>query len=76
LKANYIWIGLCILEVLLSISSPQEKDCSSHLRKQEHALEVTKEIIIKFIEAGQVTPSSFQETFRNIYSEIKKALSL
>jgi len=44
-------------------------------KKQELALKVTKEIVIKFIEIGRVTPTSFSETFRLVYSEVSQAIS-
>jgi len=37
-------------------------------------IKVTKEIVIKFIEMGKVTPSSFGETFESVYHHVKKCL--
>ncbi len=45
-------------------------------KRQELALKVTKEIMVKFIEIGRVTPSSFQETFRSVHFEVKRGLHL
>jgi len=60
----------------LSRFTSPEDDRLFQLKKQAIALKTAKEIVIKFVEAGQVTPSSFQETFRSVYSEIKRALDL
>ncbi len=37
----------------------------------ETLLKITKEIVVKFIEMGKVTPASFDETFRTVYSAIE-----
>jgi len=54
----------------------KEKQSNLHysFKKQELALKVTKEIIIKFIEIGRVTPASFSETFKLVYSEVSQAI--
>ena len=36
----------------------------------ETLLKITKEITVKFIEVGRITPASFETTFQNIYSTI------
>ncbi len=36
----------------------------------EHILRTTKEIIVKFIEMGRLSPSNVNETFQDIYSGI------
>ena len=57
--------------------APSQKDTKLlEFKKEELALKVTKEIMVKFIEIGRVTPSSFQETFRAVHSEVKKGLSI
>lgn len=37
---------------------------------QEQILRASKEIAVKFIEVGRLSPSSFPETFRTIYETI------
>ena len=37
----------------------------------EKILKVTKEVLIKFIEMGTVSPTNFDEKFRSIYWTIK-----
>lgn len=41
-------------------------------RKQ--ALQVTKEIVVKFIEVGRISPSNCHEFFSQIYSEVLKTI--
>ncbi|MCS7279690.1 MAG: hypothetical protein NZ530_06520 [Thermodesulfobacteriaceae bacterium] len=41
----------------------------------ELALKTTKEIVIKFIEMGRCSPSTFEEVFTQIFSVIKKTLN-
>jgi len=42
--------------------------------KKELALKVTKEIIVKFIEVGRVSVSSFEETWNTVYKTILSSL--
>ncbi len=37
-------------------------------------LKVAKEIAIKFIEVGRLTPASFETTFAKIYDSVKKSV--
>jgi hypothetical protein len=41
---------------------------------EEQILKVSKEIIIKFIEVGRVSPTTFSEQFDIIYKTIKKTV--
>jgi hypothetical protein len=43
--------------------------------EDELALKVAKEIIIKFIEVGKVSVSSFDEVFRQVYASVRDALA-
>ncbi len=36
----------------------------------ENILKTTKEIVVKFIEMGRLSPSSIHESFRDIYATI------
>ena len=38
----------------------------------EQILRATKEIVVKFIEAGRVSPAGFKETFNSVYRTIEK----
>jgi len=43
-------------------------------KEDELALKVTKEIVIKFIEVGRLTVSSFDEAWENIYRSVTRTL--
>jgi hypothetical protein len=36
----------------------------------ETVLKIAKEITIKFIEVGRITPATFEQSFKNIFSAI------
>ncbi|MGD2187941.1 MAG: conjugal transfer protein TraB [Desulfobacterales bacterium] len=36
----------------------------------EQILRTTKEIVVKFIESGRISPAGFPETFKNIYHTV------
>ncbi|MFO8084440.1 MAG: conjugal transfer protein TraB [Desulfobacterales bacterium] len=38
----------------------------------EQILRAAKEIVVKFIETGRVSPTTFSESFKNIYTTIKE----
>jgi len=48
-------------------NSPVHKPVSD-----EQILKVTKEIVVKFIEVGRVTPASFDETFSQVFHTVKQ----
>ena len=40
----------------------------------EQILRATKEIIVKFIEGGRLSPSGFHDTFKNIYRTVEETV--
>lgn len=40
----------------------------------EAIFKVTKEIVIKFIEVGRLTPANFEKTYGMIYKAVKKSV--
>jgi hypothetical protein len=40
----------------------------------EKILRLTKEIVVKFIELGRVSPSNFEEQFKNIFWTLKNTV--
>ena len=40
----------------------------------EQILRASKEIIVKFIETGRVSPAGFPELFKTIYSTVEEAV--
>jgi hypothetical protein len=43
-------------------------------KEKAQALQVTKEIVVKFIEVGRVSPQNFQEFFPAIYERVRTTL--
>lgn len=43
-------------------------------KEKAQALQVTKEIVVKFIEVGRVSPQNFQEFFPAIYEKVRETL--
>lgn len=42
---------------------------------QNQIIQVTKEIVVKYIEMGKISPTKFDEIFKNIYKSVKETLS-
>ena len=40
----------------------------------EQILRTAKEIIVKFIEVGRVSPTTFDESFKNVYTTVLQAV--
>ena len=40
----------------------------------EQILRTAKEVVVKFIEAGRVSPAGFPETFRTVYTTIDQTV--
>ena len=40
----------------------------------EQILRVAKEIVVKFIETGRVSPATFAENFENIYNSVDRTV--
>ena len=43
-------------------------------QREKLALQVTKEIVVKFIEIGRISPGNFPEFFSTIYREILETI--
>jgi hypothetical protein len=50
-------------------SEAQDKSLSKAIT-DEAILKVTKEIIVKFIECGRLSPANFDETFEQVYRKV------
>lgn len=44
-------------------------------KEKKEALQVTKEIVVKFIETGRISPTNFNEFFASIYSEVLRTIT-
>jgi hypothetical protein len=42
---------------------------------QKEALQITKEIIVKFVEVGRITPANFADNFPAVYSVVLAAIA-
>ena len=40
----------------------------------EQILRTAKEVVVKFIEAGRISPAGFPETFRTVYTTIDQTV--
>lgn len=40
----------------------------------EAIFKVTKEIVVKFIEVGRLTPANFEETYDMVYKAVRKSV--
>jgi hypothetical protein len=46
----------------------------SPLVTEEAIFKVTKEIVVKFIEVGRLTPANFAETYERVYQTIRRSV--
>jgi hypothetical protein len=44
-------------------------------KEKKEALQVTKEIVVKFIETGRISPTNFNEFFASIYAEVLRTIT-
>lgn len=44
------------------------------MKQDEIILKTAKEIVVKFIEVGNISPTSFHDHFRNIYQTVEKTV--
>lgn len=59
------------------MSSPTTKEkttTSENSVADEAILKISKEIAVKFIEVGRITPATFGENFKEIYSAIESTV--
>ncbi|MEN8189718.1 MAG: hypothetical protein ABFS19_07715 [Thermodesulfobacteriota bacterium] len=41
----------------------------------ETVLKVSKEIVVKFIEVGRVTPDTFEKVFQTVHSAVRRGIT-
>ena len=46
----------------------------NHVVSDEAIFKVSKEIIVKFIEVGRLTPANFDATFRRVYTTVRETV--
>lgn len=60
---------------MASDKSAAQKSELSGTVTQDTILKIAKEITVKFIEVGRITPATFDLTFNEIYSAIDKTVT-
>jgi hypothetical protein len=55
-------------------NSPQQASAASKSVSEDAILKVAKEVVIKFIEVGRLSPVNFSETFQEIYTSIRSTV--
>ena len=54
--------------------SEQQKGQSFNRPVTDEAIfKVTKEIVVKFIEVGRLTPTNFEETYERVFQTVKQS---
>ncbi len=43
-------------------------------KSRQQALQVAKEIVVKFVETGRISPTNFSEHFAPIYNEVLRTI--
>jgi hypothetical protein len=54
--------------------SPDQSTAKPLTPREELVLKVTKEIVVKFIEVGRLSPASFTETFHMVIDTVRQSL--
>ncbi len=55
----------------ITVGQPAVKDA---MKERELVMKVTKEIVVKFVEMGRVTPASFNEVFSMVHDTVRDAM--
>ncbi|WP_339133040.1 MAG: hypothetical protein WGN25_11730 [Candidatus Electrothrix sp. GW3-4] len=56
-----------------TMSEQQKKQPDSRPITHESILKATKEIVVKFIEIGRVTPGNFEEHYKRGFNALRKS---
>lgn len=59
---------------MMNTPQKQQKQDARKTVSDEAILKMSKEIVVKFIEMGKITPAGFEINFQNIYSTIDKTV--
>jgi hypothetical protein len=54
-------------------TSPGQQPPADQSVSEDTLLKITKEIAVKFIEVGRLTPATFDETFKSIHLTVREA---
>ncbi|HEB51121.1 MAG TPA: hypothetical protein ENI89_10980 [Desulfobulbus sp.] len=58
------------------MAADKEKNRQQYNRPitDEAIFKVTKEIVVKFIEVGRLTPANFEEAYEKIYATVRRSV--
>ena len=62
------------LTMARTVSGPEQSRKSEQTISDDTILKMTKEIAVKFIEVGRLSPSTFDETFKDIHRTIEETV--
>lgn len=57
-----------------SKETPPLQDLPGKSVSEDTILKTTKEIVVKFIEVGRLSPANFEETFKSIYDAVRNTV--
>ncbi|MFH1241528.1 MAG: conjugal transfer protein TraB [Pseudomonadota bacterium] len=57
-----------------SKETPPLQDLPGKSVSEDTILKTTKEIVVKFIEVGRLSPANFEETFKSIYDAVRSTI--
>ncbi len=52
----------------------EAEEQQNRMISDEAVFKVSKEIIVKFIEVGRLTPANFDDTFKRVYESIRETV--
>ncbi|MEJ2032848.1 MAG: hypothetical protein P8Y63_07395 [Deltaproteobacteria bacterium] len=54
--------------------TPEKPDSVGKPITDDAILKVTKEVVVKFIEVGRLSPANFNETFREVHQVVRETV--
>lgn len=68
----FSWV-IILMSLTQNPAEPLQKNCTKSVT-DEAILKVTKEIVVKFIEVGRLSPANFDETFEQVYRTVLRSV--
>jgi hypothetical protein len=62
------------LEAKGGLAVGRDKDAAALSAREEAVLKVAKEIVVKFIEVGRLSPTAFPDTFTMVMETVRRSL--
>jgi len=57
------------------MTEDKKKDMHNKLITDEAVFKVVKEIVVKFIEVGRLTPANFPETYEQVFKTVRQSVN-